>query len=368
MTQIVKKRTAGGARTLDGRFVTSREIFQREKFKIFATHWLCAGRVSELERPGRLFTVQLVDSNLLVVADGDEIRCFHNVCRHRGSLLVHEDSECGRIGSRIQCPYHAWTYSRSGELVAAPNMEEGSFDFSEHGLKPVACRVALGFVWVRLGQSGVDFDDFFRPLIAQVEPWSLDDLMVVRRIEYVVRANWKLLFQNYSECYHCPGVHPALNRLTPFLGSSNELSEGPILGGPMRLADDCQSMSADGCAVGKFLPGLDRQQLRSVVYYTVFPSTFISLHPDYVLIHRIQPVSERETKVSCEFLFSTESIHSNTFDPGPAVTFWDQTNLQDWQVCELTQQGMSADGYEPGPYSGLESIVAAFDRYYLSQI
>ena len=243
-----------------------------------------------------------------------------------------------------------------------------SFDKSDFSLHELDCRELSGFVFVRLGKTGVDFDSFFEPLVESLKPWPIAELQIARKINYDVNANWKLIFQNYSECYHCPIVHPALNRLTPYKGSSNDFSAGPILGGPMQLADDCQSMTTDGKAAGKIFKQLDEHRRQSVAYYTVFPTMFVSPHPDYVLVHRLIPIAPDRTQVICEFLFSEESINSPESNLDGAVEFWDLTNRQDWEVCELTQKGMSSVGYQPGPYSDLESIVAAFDAYYKSVI
>ena len=134
----------------------------------------------------------------------------------------------------------------------------------------------------------------------------------------------------------------------------------------MQLAADCQSMTTDGKAAGKIFDQLNDQRRQSVAYYTVFPTMFVSPHPDYVLVHRLIPVAPDRTQVICEFLFTDESVNSPDLNLVGAVEFWDLTNRQDWEVCEFTQKGMSSVGYKPGPYSELESIVAAFDAYYRS--
>jgi Rieske 2Fe-2S family protein len=323
-----------------------------------------------LEGAGECFIAEHGTNRLLIVRDETgQIRCFRNVCRHRGSLIKTDPNDCQRSGVRLQCPYHGWTYDRTGALVSAPNMTDvPGFDHDQFALHQLECRTGCGFVFVRLSPDPGNFDEFFAPLMASLKPWPIENLITVRRMDYAVEANWKLIFQNYSECYHCPTVHPALNRLTPYLGSKNEFSEGAILGGPMQLADDCRSMSTDGRAVGHIFPQLNEEIRRCVAYYTVFPTMFISTHPDYVMIHRLVPRDVDQTEVICEFLFSRESVEDPEFDPAPAVEFWDQTNRQDWRVCESTQRGMSSDGYSPGPYSNLESIVAAFDRFYLDMM
>ena len=272
------------------------------------------------------------------------------------------------MGKRIQCPYHAWTYSRSGDLTSAPNMAENdNFDAKSHGLLEVSCEVHGGFIWINFNPKE-SVSQWLQPVAQHFLDWQISDLRIKHELIYDVEANWKLIFQNYSECYHCPIVHPMLNRLTPYQGSSNELDEGPILGGPMGLAEASQTMSCDGKYAGPPIANLNPDQLRSVYYFTICPTMFLSLHPDYVLIHRIERIDTGNSKVICQFLFPAESSNQQKLAPDQAIEFWDITNRQDWEVCELAQKGMSDPAYQPGPYSHLESVVAAFDRNYLSEL
>ena len=184
------------------------------------------------------------------------------------------------------------------------------------------------------------------------------------------RANWKLICQNYSECYHCPTVHPALNQLSPFQSFQTELTEGPFLGGPMRLTTPHGSMTLSGqrCAPpisGLAGGGLAGDGLQTVYYLSLFPSFFLSLHPDYVMVHRLEPQAPDRTRVICEWLFHPNALAQPNFAPDDAVDFWHMTNQQDWHVCELSQRGVSSRAYAPGPYANLENLLAAFDREYL---
>ena len=195
------------------------------------------------------------------------------------------------------------------------------------------------------------------------------DLRSVHQTVYDVDANWKLFFQNYSECYHCPNVHPQLNRLTPYRDSFNDLPEGPFLGGPMKLAAGAGgSMTMSGRACAAPLAGLSDTDLELIYYYTVFPSMFLSLHPDYVLIHRAEPRRHDRTRVFCDWYFHPTAIAEPGFDPSDAIEFWDVTNRQDWELCTISQQGIGSRAYRPGPYAALESQLAAFDREYLAAL
>ncbi len=189
--------------------------------------------------------------------------------------------------------------------------------------------------------------------------------------EYDVRANWKLIFQNYSECYHCLGVHPELSKISPYDSAENDLTEGPFLGGFMRIASDKSlTMSGNACAlpVGNF----GNEDFRFVFYYSIFPNMLLSLHPDYAMVHQLEPQSPERTLIFCDWFFNPEAAGVTDpgykFDPDDAVEFWDMVNKQDGHVCELSQRGISSRAYEPGPYSARESIPAAWDDYYLRQI
>lgn len=359
-------RSSGGAYSLERDFVISREIYDRETSRVFTGNWLCVARMEQLDPQGKVLPLQFEDHKFFLSATEDgAIRAFRNFCRHRGSLLV-TDENCSTFGARIQCPYHAWTYDRDGRLVSAPNMDGvEAFCESDNGLIEIPCDTYGGFVWINFSPV-TKLEQFLGPVDWQFRDWSTEELRIGATLQYEVKANWKLIFQNYSECYHCPIVHPALNRLSPYKDSSNDIDSGPVLGGPMQLAEGVETMSSDGRYAGEPLPLLTEEQLRIVNYFTIFPSMFLSTHPDYVMAHLLQRNGPRSTKVICHLLFHPSVMESGTFDPSSAVEFWDLTNRQDWEVCELAQAGMEDAEYRPGPYSNLESVLAEFDRHYKS--
>jgi Rieske 2Fe-2S family protein len=360
-------RTAQGEQSLGRDFYVDSGRFAQERDKIFARSWLMIGRADELTKAGAYRGVTIGGQPAVLVRGHDgRLRAFHNVCRHRGATIVEDGDGCFDKPSMV-CPYHAWSYDLQGQLIGAPNMAGvENFAREQYGLKPIRVESTHGFLFARLDGSDEPLARWLAPLERHLSASAAERLLCARRIEYEVRANWKLLFENYSECYHCPTVHPALNRLTPYKGASNEVQEGPILGGPMNLADGIESMSTSGQRVGGWLPGLDDQSRRAVFYFTVFPSCFLSFHPDYLLVHRIEPQAVDATRVICEFLFDPRAVADPTFDPADAVEFWDLTNRQDWDVCQRVQQGARSTAFGPGPLSNLESVVAAFDRHYRS--
>lgn len=359
----MNERKAGGAMTLSGKYYTSALVYSQERERIFGKRWLCIGRNDALTTPGSYALHEIAGESVIVLRDHDgALRAFYNVCRHRGTQLCTKPA--GRLTQTIQCPYHAWTYGLDGTLFGAPNMNDvPGFDKGAYGLHSVAVAEWEGFVFATLAPEPQPFIEAYAPLLDKFPQWRLSELRVVERIVYDVQANWKLLFQNYNECYHCPTLHPALNELTPYSGAWNDLEEGPILGGPMVLSAESMTMTGRVCATP--FADLSAEERGLVFYYTVFPTLFLSLHPDYVLVHRIEPQAPNATRIICEWLFHPDEIAKPGFDPSGAVEFWNMTNEQDWHVCELSQRGVASRAYTPGPYSNLESVLAAFDREYL---
>ncbi|MGB6642287.1 MAG: aromatic ring-hydroxylating dioxygenase subunit alpha [Thermoanaerobaculia bacterium] len=364
----MKERFAGGARMLPAKYYTSQEIFVEELERIFGARWLFAGHASQLSEPGSYFLFELDRESLIVTRDKEsQVRAFHNVCRHRGARICTETR--GGFKGGIQCPYHAWTYGLDGALTGAPNMDDvAGFDRADFALNAVSTEVWEGLVFVNFSSAPVPIEEAFAPLDGKFSRWHIPELQSVHRTVYDVEANWKLLFQNYSECYHCPTVHPVLNKLTPYRNSINDLEEGPFLGGPMRMSVEGGSMTMSGRACAAPLGEIAGEDLNLVYYYTLFPNLFLSLHPDYVLIHRAEPLGPARTRIVCEWFFHPQAITEPGFDASGAVEFWDMTNRQDWHLCTLSQQGISSRGYTPGPYADLESQLAAFDREYLRSL
>ncbi len=359
-------------KTLPQQYFVSQEFFARELEKIFATNWVLVGHQTQLAEPGDYFLAEVNGESLVVAKDQrSTIRAFYNVCRHRGARLCEEQSG---HASAIRCPYHAWTYALDGRLLGAPHMDETpGFNKTEYPLKPARLGLWEGFIFLNLEDASTErggymsLEKWFEPLDGKFSRWNLAGLRAAKRIEYDVHANWKLMFQNYSECYHCLGVHPELSKISPYDSAENDLTDGPFLGGFMRIASGKSlTMSGNACAlpVGDF--GDD--DFKFVFYYSIFPNMLLSLHPDYAMVHQLQPQSPQRTLILCDWFFNPEAFKRSDFDPNDAIKFWDMVNKQDWHVCELSQQGIASRAYESGPYSARESIPAAWDDYYLRQV
>lgn len=354
-----------GARTLAREYYTSSDVFAAEQERIFASYWNCVGRASRLARPGD-YVVRTVAAESIIVVRGQDgrIRAFFNVCRHRGTRLCSDDS--GRFGPAIQCPYHAWTYSTEGELIGAPHMHDvEGFDKASYPLHVAAVAEHAGFVFVSIARTPSSFTGWFAPLAERFDRFDLAALEIGHRAEYDVRANWKLVFQNYSECLHCPVIHPELVSRIPYESGANDLVEGPFLGGYMKIAASHESVTVTGRSCAPPISArLGEDDRRRAYYYSVMPNLLVSIHPDYVNYYLLTPVAPDRTRVESEWLFRRDGATA-AFNPEDAVSFWHLVNQQDWNIIERSQQGIASRRYVPGPYSPRESISAAWDREYL---
>jgi Rieske 2Fe-2S family protein len=217
-----------GAHTLPGEYYSAAEFLAEERERIFARSWNCVGRASRIARPGDYVLCDVAGESILVVRDSHGVaHAFFNVCRHRGTRICREPS--GRFGETIQCSYHAWTYGTDGRLVGAPHMQEvEGFDKSAHGLHAATLAEWEGFLFVNVARDPEPFEAAWAPMRGKLSRYDLPRLEVGHQVVYDVGANWKLVIQNYSECLHCPAIHPALQRLSHYMSGDNEPPRPPV--------------------------------------------------------------------------------------------------------------------------------------------
>lgn len=357
-----------GTKTLPARYYTSELVFAEETERIFSDRWFCVGRADEIPNPGDYVLRQVGHENLIVVRDRHgEVQAFYNLCRHRGTRLCTESQ--GHFSGTIRCPYHAWGYALSGQLVAAPLMQEvQGFDPQDYALAPVAIAQWEGLLFVHLGTHPQPFAEAFAPVIDRFSQWQIPTLRQGYRIEYVLQANWKIIIQNYSECYHCPTVHPALAKMSPAISSANDLYQGAFIGGPMAIAPAYTSLSTGGDRTLPVVGQVSGENLQRAYYYLIFPNLLLSLQPDFVMLHRLEPQAHNQTTIICEWLFNSTAVAHPDFDPSHVVSFWDTVNREDWQLCESMQLGISSRAYQPGHYSASESLLPEIDREVLRSL
>ena len=326
----------------------------------FFSGWTCLGRADDLADPGAQRAYAAGSEGVLVTcAEDGRLRGFANVCRHR----AHELLPCGASVTKraVVCPYHAWTYRLDGSLRGAPGFRDVE-GFDTEGLGLVELPVVDWHGWVFVDSSAVagSFEDHVGSLEEIVAPYHPEHLRVASSHSYEVAANWKVIVENYQECYHCSNIHPELCRVSPPESGENITGPGDWVGGWMDLREGAATMSFDGESRGTTITGLSPQEQRTVMYVVVFPNILVSLHPDYVMTHVLRPITVDRTFVECSWLFPQESLAKPDFDASYAVDFWDLTNRQDWAACESVQRGLSSEHSIPGPLAPDEDGVYHF--------
>jgi glycine betaine catabolism A len=350
--------------TLPARYYTNVQLFGQELEKFFCRMWVGAGREEQLANPGDYFLCEVAGESIIVTRDSEgSLRAFYNVCRHRGTRMCAEAQ--GKFAARIQCPYHGWTYGLDGGLLGAPHMDELIFRREDYPLHQVRVGLWEGNVFLNLAPGAGPLTEQLADLPEKFAPWRMRELRIYKRHEYQVKANWKLIVLNYNECLHCPILHPLLTHIADTMSGDNDTPQPTYIGGSMLFRGAAQTMSMDGQRRRGYLPGLNEEQRKQVLYYALYPNLLLSLHPDYVMAHRLWPLAVDRTRVICEWYFHPSEMAKPEFLANDALEFWDKTNREDWQISELSQQGVSSRVYTPGPYSPREGLPMAFDRMIL---
>jgi Rieske 2Fe-2S family protein len=344
------------------------EIYELEKERLFYRRWFCVGRAEELPEAGAFLTRDVADESVLVVRTrGGALRAFYNVCRHRGTRLCEEPR--GRVAAGFVCPYHGWSYSLEGRLLATPNVgADAGLDRSAHGLRGIAVDTWDGFVFVNL-------DPAARPLAEQLaaEPGSplayaryrAGELRTGHRIVYEVGANWKIIHDNYNECLHCPIVHPELAKIVPLYRRGLVLDPARADGGAT-LDEGLHTFTKSGRSRLSALPGLGELDRRTYYGYSLFPNLLVNLLSTGVMSYTLYPRAADRTTIVSEYLFPPEVIAGAGFDCGDMVEFLDLVSVQDWSVCERAQRGVRSRGFAQGVYPPPDSLLHAFAQRYLA--
>jgi Rieske 2Fe-2S family protein len=339
--------------TPTGDAYTDPSIFEREQAEIFEKMWNCVMREDSLATAGEWKTITIGREEIIVVRTRKSgIKAYYNVCRHRGMRVC--TSEEGK-NKTLQCGYHAWTYALEGDLVAAPNLTSmPDVDRKEYGLKPVNVRTWLGYVWISLADDPPSFDETVLGEVKtrfgdveSIDNYGIEDLKCGETKTYDVQANWKLIIENFMECYHCATIHPELTEVIPEFadGLASQRKNGEVHGAS--FGDDIQGFTVDGSSGVSSLPAIAPGQDRKYYAITVKPQVFINTVPDHVIIHRMFPVSESRTIVVCDWLFQPQVIDEG-MDIANSVELFHRVNQQDFEACEQTQPSMSSKAYDHG--------------------
>ncbi|MGH9303224.1 MAG: aromatic ring-hydroxylating oxygenase subunit alpha [Acidimicrobiales bacterium] len=346
--------------------------YEAEAEAVLMSDWFCVGREESLSAPGEYLTVDVAGESVVVVrsAEGD-VRAHFNLCRHRGSRLVPamrcaatDAGPTGCFGARIRCPYHAWTYGLDGRLQAAPFLRELREHRDELSLHEVEAATWGGFVFVRLEapdpNQRIGLAETLGEIPERLASYDLAQLRIGRRLTYEVAANWKVLLENYNECYHCGPVHPELCEVVPAFAKGGA---GLDWGAGIPHRDGAYSFTFTGTTARASLPGLTKEEAGLHKGELILPNLMISCSADHVAAFTLWPRSAGRTSITCDFLFHPSELEKATFDPSDAVEFWDLVNRQDWSICEQVQDGMGSRRFSFGYLAPMEQPSADVGRH-----
>ena len=337
------------------------EKYQRDLDAIWYKNWLLICREADLAQPLAFRRFRIGTQDIVVLRDDTgALRAFHNTCRHRGSQLCQESE--GRLKARlITCPYHAWSYSLRGDLVRVPSksLPEG-FDKADHPLYRVALSTWRGFVFANLQEDAAgSAQTSFDTASGNLGNWPLETLVSGYVLKKVMNCNWKIFWENFNECLHCPGVHKDLSRLVPIYGRGlmgrhddpdwvrHADNDAPEFSGGLR--DGAETWSRDGQAHGPVFSGLTpAERAAGQTYATSLPSMFIVGHVDYVRTVRLVPLGPEQTELTAEWLFSPEALTAPQADIDNIVAFGRQVLEEDAAICEVNQKGLRSMRHQAG--------------------
>ena len=355
--------------SLPGNWYYDEAHYTREIAAIHRTSWIYAGRVHDLPR----FTMRrmnIAGQNLFLIKDGDDvIRCFHNTCRHRGSELCQHD-ETKLKSKMISCPYHEWGYDLSGHLIQTPHVTEApGFDRSENGLFSAYVKTWNGFIFVCLADRAPDFTKLADHGPHALDNWPMEQLVTGHRLTKTIKCNWKVLWENYNECLHCPGVHQSLCDMVPvYRQGVMSASEMPgwtpdQLPTPV-LKEGARSWTKNGKPCGPEFPNLTEDQRRAgFLFVTLLPTMYIVGHVDYVRAVSLRPVGPEETELTAEWLFRPQTLAQPDFDLANVVDFATTVILEDGAACELNQRGFHSSRFAHGTLMPQEFDVFNFQQW-----
>jgi Rieske 2Fe-2S family protein len=347
------------------------DAFAVERDRVLYGEWFCVGRRADLglHEPGRLAVVDVVGESILLTSDERaELHGAYNVCRHRGSQLLTARPGaapvCSAAGS-LRCPYHSWTYALDGTLLKAPHAELTNADRPAFSLNRVETGDWAGFVFVHLGAPAQSLAEAMGRPARTLANYAMGELVTGLRFTYEVAANYKVLAENYNECYHCGPVHPELTRLVPAFGGGGTGIDWDN-GVPHR--DGAWTFTLTGTTDRSPLPGLDEAERTRHKGELVHPNLMLSASADHVAAFVLLPQSVDHTRVECLLLFHPTAVADPAFDPSDAGDLWDLVNQQDWAICESVQRGMSSRSYTHGWFAPMEDDSADIRRWLLPRL
>jgi choline monooxygenase len=328
------------AATIPARLYNDPVYLELERERIFSGAWQLAGRADQLAGPGAYFTCEVGNDSLVVVRDDEQTRAFHNVCLHRAGPVA---SGCGRRRT-LQCRYHGWTYSLSGNLIRAPEMEgTAGFDPHEMRLREVAVAVWGPLVFVNVDRQAPPLAEVMEDIPARVSSFAPERMKWVMRKDYEVACNWKVYVDNYLEGYHLPVVHPGLHK---------ELDYDQYRVEPHRYfsVQHAPLRPPRGGAERRYVAAGDTPA--EAVYVWLFPNTMLNVYLGQMQTNVVIPLSHERTRVVFEW-YATDPPTDPDTDRSwkDLIAFSDEIQAEDVEICEAVQRNLRSRVYDRGRYS-----------------
>jgi Rieske 2Fe-2S family protein len=356
--------------TLPAKAYYDPDWFAREQKAIWASEWIYAGRLNELPHMS-LRRITVGGQNLILVRDREgTLTAFYNTCRHRGAELCTVDEK--PLASRlISCPYHQWSYALDGRLIRTPFASvTPDFRMEEHGLLPVHVKIWNGFVFVCLTETPPDFAAIPDMGEAALDHWPMADLVTGHVMIRQMECNWKIFWENYNECLHCPGIHPELSDMVPIYArgymAANEAPDWtPERDEAMSpLKPGARTWSMDGGTCGpEFLGLTPAERAQGQLFVTLLPTMFVVAHVDYVRTVSLRPLGAESTELRAEWLFLPETLANPQFNLDKVVDFASLVMEQDADACEMNQRGLKNSPYAHGTLMPQEFDVYRFQQW-----
>ena len=391
-TEVLNKlKTRREGYSLEQKFYTDADYYKLDLEMIWYRDWLFVGHDCEIPKAGNYFTVQIGDYPVIIVRDrSGTVRALNNSCRHRGSRACTQDKGAS---AKLVCPYHQWTYELDGTLLFARNMGE-DLDKASHSLKPVHCETFGGYIFICLADQAPDF----APVKAMVEPYlarhKLGETKVAFESTIVEKGNWKLVWENNRECYHCAGNHPELCRTYPEAPSATGVQgakDDPVISGHwekceaaglpsefrisptgqfrvarMPLVQDAESYTMSGArAVKRPLSNDVLESHIGTLLLFHYPTTWNHVLADHAVTFRVLPLGPELTQVTTKWLVNKDAVEGVDYSLEELTHVWTETNDQDRRIVEENAFGIRSPAYEPGPYAEVdEGGVMQFVEWY----
>ena len=361
------------AATLPSIYYYDSEHFERELTQIWYRNWLCVGRTDKVAAVGDYQVVEVGDQSVVITRGKDtRLQAFHNTCRHRGSLLCQQEE--GKFhGERIVCPYHSWTYSLEGELIATPwRLEGGGFDATQFPLYEVAVGEWAGFVFINLDENASPFEEqTLGKIPARLSNWNLDETVTAHSMTLDLECNWKAFWDNFSECYHCPNVHPELCRIVP------QFQQGMATGNVVREAGEDNSPFIEGAVTwsvgGKtelpwFEELTEREQREGQTFGVFQPSGYVVAHVDYARVVHMLPIEPERTRLNVSWMIPPQTMEQPGFSVDKLIELGETVIRDDGRASELNQKGLRSNRHKSGVLVPQEIFVHEFHDWVRGQL